>query len=72
MFFCGAAPAGGGGKKEGPTESAPNGGPKAAPAEVSEGAELLAKAKGIDLGTITGSGPGGSIRRRDVVRSFAL
>src|ERR1700682_931514 len=46
--------------------AAPNGGPKASPVEVTEGAELLAKAKGIDLSTIKGSGPGGSIRRRDV------
>src|SRR5712691_237770 len=46
--------------------AAPNGGPKVAPVEVTEGAELLAKAKGIDLATIKGSGPGGSIRRRDV------
>src|SRR2546429_9063553 len=33
--------------------------------EVTEGAELLAKAKGGDLTTIKGSGPGGSIRRRE-------
>src|ERR1700693_1908169 len=39
---------------------------KASPVEVTEGAELLAKAKGIDLATVKGSGPGGSIRRRDV------
>src|SRR5260370_20372670 len=38
----------------------------AGPVEVTEGAELLAKAKGIDLAAIKGSGPGGSIRRRDV------
>src|SRR6202171_5932378 len=44
----------------------PNGGKVTAPVEVSEGAELLAKAKGIDLATIKGSGPGGAIRRRDV------
>ena len=37
--------------------------------EVTEGAELLAKAKGIDLATIKGSGPGGSIRRRDVAEA---
>src|SRR6202158_277237 len=38
--------------------------------EVTEGAELLAKAKGIDLATVKGSGPGGSIRRRDVVEAI--
>src|SRR5256714_1571963 len=43
----------------------PNGGVKAG-VEVTEGAELLAKAKGIDLATVKGTGPGGSIRRRDV------
>src|SRR5256712_7800353 len=41
-----------------------------APVEVTEGAELLAKAKGVDLATIKGSGPGGSIRRRDVVEAI--
>src|SRR6059058_2540110 len=46
--------------------AAANGGGKdARSVEVTEGAELLAKAKGIDLATIKGSGPGGSIRRRD-------
>src|SRR5438874_598647 len=65
--------------------SAPNGEEKKAPAlaasagaaeekstaqvEVTEGAELLAKAKGVDLTTIKGSGPGGSIRRRDVAEA---
>ena len=49
---------------------APNGGQVAAAAEVTEGAELLAKAKGIDLATIKGSGPGGSIRRRDVAEAI--
>src|SRR3982074_3024902 len=34
--------------------------------EVTEGAELLARAKGVDLSGIKGTGPGGSIRRRDV------
>src|ERR1700694_5049390 len=71
--------AGGGGKKaESPAEptapavpaAAPNGGPKATPVEVTEGAELLAKAKGIDLAGIKGSGPGGSIRRRDVAEAI--
>src|SRR6202165_328091 len=38
--------------------------------EVTEGAELLAKAKGIDLATVKGSGPGGSIRRRDVAEAI--
>src|SRR5438132_959023 len=71
------SPASGGGKGAGPEATAgpaaapaPNGGPKAAPVEVSEGAELLAKAKGIDLATIKGSGPGGSIRRRDVAEAI--
>src|SRR6202140_4044750 len=59
------SPASGGGKT---TE--PNGGPKTASVEVSEGAELLAKAKGIDLATVKGSGPGGSIRRRDVAEAI--
>jgi len=49
--------------------AAPNGGKVATPVEVTEGAELLAKAKGIDLATIKGSGPGGSIRRRDVAEA---
>src|ERR1700730_4559305 len=55
-------------EKEAPTLPSPagGGGKEAGPVEVSEGAELLAKAKGIDLATIKGSGPGGSIRRRDV------
>src|ERR1700737_1001114 len=48
----------------------PNGGKVTAPVEVTEGAELLAKAKGIDLATIKGSGPGGSIRRRDVAEAI--
>ena len=39
-------------------------------AEVTEGAALLARAKGIDLATITGTGPGGSIRRRDVAEAI--
>jgi len=50
--------------------AAPDGGPKAAPVEITEGAELLAKAKGIDLAGIKGTGPGGSIRRRDVVQAI--
>jgi len=53
-----------------PAPAAPNGGRTVAPVEVTEGAELLAKAKGIDLAKIKGSGPGGSIRRRDVVQAI--
>jgi multifunctional 2-oxoglutarate metabolism enzyme len=66
------APASGGGKKSGPSDlKAPaNGEPKAAGVEVTEGAELLAKAKGVDLATVQGTGPGGSIRRRDVVQAI--
>src|SRR5207245_8939279 len=54
------------GGKEAPTLPSPvnGGGKKTSPVEVTEGAELLAKAKGIDLATIKGSGPGGSSRRR--------
>src|SRR6266487_4455713 len=54
-----------------PTLASPvnGGGKKTSPVEVTEGAELLAKAKGIDLATIKGSGPGGSIRRRDVAEA---
>src|SRR5205814_10329291 len=48
------SPASGGGKTN--TGAAPNGGHAALTAEVSEGAELLAKAKGVDLPTIRGSG----------------
>src|ERR1700674_2375230 len=73
------SPASGGGKKaESPAEptapavpaAAPNGGPKTTPVEVTEGAELLAKAKGIDLAGIKGTGPGGSIRRGDVAEAI--
>src|SRR6184192_4171464 len=72
-------------KKAPTVSSAPNGEEKKAPAlaasagaaeetstaqvEVTEGAELLAKAKGVDLTAIKGSGPGGSIRRRDVAEA---
>jgi len=38
--------------------------------EISEGAELLARARGIDLATVKGSGPGGSIRRRDIMQAI--
>ena len=48
-----------------PEAPAPNGG-----VEVSEGAELLARARGIDLKTIKGTGPGGAIRRRDVMQAL--
>src|SRR6266550_6980224 len=61
------SPASTGGKTT--TGAAPNGGHAAPRVEVTEGAELLAKAKGVDLTSITGSGPGGSIRRRDVVEA---
>ena len=45
---------------------APNGEPKAA-AGVSEGAAILARARGVDLATVKGTGPAGEIRRRDVL-----
>ncbi|TME46265.1 MAG: multifunctional oxoglutarate decarboxylase/oxoglutarate dehydrogenase thiamine pyrophosphate-binding subunit/dihydrolipoyllysine-residue succinyltransferase subunit, partial [Chloroflexi bacterium] len=51
------------------TPATPDGDVKSA-IEVTEGAELLAKAKGIDLATIKGTGPGGSIRRRDVLQAI--
>src|SRR2546421_4786451 len=59
-------------EKKTPTLPSPasGGGKEAGPVEVTEGAELLAKAKGIDLATIKGSGPGGSIRRRDVAEAI--
>src|SRR5438477_5725744 len=58
-------------EKKAPTLPSPasGGGKDARSVEVTEGAELLAKAKGIDLATIKGSGPGGSIRRRDVAEA---
>src|SRR5438477_8906699 len=58
-------------EKKAPTLPSPASGEgkDARPVEVTEGAELLAKAKGIDLATIKGSGPGGSIRRRDVAEA---
>src|SRR5438309_4398464 len=64
------SPASGGEKRADPSPA--NGEPTAAGVEVTEGAELLAKAKGVDLATIKGSGPGGSIRRRDVVQAIEL
>src|SRR2546427_1186220 len=48
----------------------PDGGSKPPAVEVCEGAELLARARGIDLGAVKGSGPGGSIRRRDVAEAI--
>src|SRR5256885_13246223 len=60
-------------EKKAPALAAPVGAPEkqtsTAQVEVTEGAELLAKAKGVDLTTIKGSGPGGSIRRRDVAEA---
>src|SRR5947208_7404577 len=60
-------------EKKAPTLAAPVGAAEketsTAQVEVTEGAELLAKAKGVDLTTIKGSGPGGSIRRRDVAEA---
>src|SRR5207302_5143297 len=52
------------------TTAPANGEPRAAGAEITEGAERLPKAKGVDLAAIKGSGPGGSIRRRDVVQAI--
>ena len=52
-----------------PARPAPNGEPKGE-AGVSEGASLLAKARGIDLAKITGSGPAGAIRRKDVLQAI--
>src|SRR6202043_621076 len=63
---------GDGAAKKAPTLASPasQGGKEAGPVDVTEGAELLAKAKGIDLATVKGSGPGGSIRRRDVAEAI--
>ena len=48
-----------------------NGEPKPnSAAEVTEGAELLARARGVDLKAIKGTGPGGAIRRRDVLQAI--
>ncbi|HEY8738517.1 MAG TPA: multifunctional oxoglutarate decarboxylase/oxoglutarate dehydrogenase thiamine pyrophosphate-binding subunit/dihydrolipoyllysine-residue succinyltransferase subunit [Candidatus Dormibacteraeota bacterium] len=49
---------------------APNGEPAATPAGVTEGAALLARARGVDLARIKGTGPDGSIRRRDVLQAI--
>jgi multifunctional 2-oxoglutarate metabolism enzyme len=44
--------------------------PEPTPAvKATEGAELLARARGIDLATVRGSGEGGQIRRSDVARA---
>jgi len=64
------SPPSGEGKSTAPAPPAPNGGQAAAKVEITEGAELLARAKGIDLATVKGSGPGGSIRRRDVAEAI--
>src|SRR5438128_3358675 len=55
--------------KASPQPAPPDGGPKPTIVEATEGAELLARARGIDLATVKGSGPGGSIRRRDIVQA---
>src|SRR5438876_8781226 len=55
--------------KAAPQSPPPNGGPSIG-VETTEGAELLAKARGIDLTRIKGTGPGGAIRRRDVVAAI--
>src|SRR5438309_6649074 len=55
--------------KAAPQSPPPNGGPGIG-VETTEGAELLAKARGIDLTRIKGTGPGGAIRRRDVVAAI--
>src|SRR3989441_2522835 len=53
-----------------PKPAPPDGGSKPTTVEISEGAELLARARGIDLATVKGSGPGGSIRRRDIMQAI--
>src|SRR5438128_5460962 len=53
-----------------PQPAPPDGGPKPTTVEATEGAELLARARGIDLATVKGSGPGGSIRRRDIMQAI--
>jgi len=52
-----------------PQPAPPDGGAKPASMEVTEGAELLARARGVDLATVKGTGPGGSIRRRDIMQA---
>src|SRR5438067_3022906 len=53
-----------------PQSAPPDGGAKPASVEVTEGAELLARARGVDLATVKGTGPGGSIRRRDIIQAI--
>src|SRR5438067_5688866 len=53
-----------------PQSAPPDGGAKPASVEVTEGAELLARARGVDLATVKGTGPGGSIRRRDIMQAI--
>src|SRR5256712_4491074 len=53
-----------------PQPAPPDGGSKPTTAEVSEGAELLARARGVGLAAVKGSGPGGSIRRRDIMQAI--
>src|SRR6202022_4044095 len=60
------SPASGGGKTSAPAPSTPNGGQVATKVEVTEGAELLAKGRGIDLASVKGTGPGGAMRRGEV------
>src|SRR5437764_11282682 len=38
--------------------------------QATEGAELLARARGVDLAQLRGTGDGGQIRRRDVARAI--
>ncbi len=49
---------------------APNGEPTAAAPQATEGAALLARARGLDLDKVKGTGPQGSIRRRDVLQAL--
>src|SRR3989440_11482637 len=53
-----------------PKPTPPDGGSKPATVAVSEGAELLARARAIDLATVKGSGPRRSIRPRDVAEAI--
>src|SRR5438067_2458454 len=53
-----------------PQSAPPDGGAKPASVEVTEGAELLARARGVDLATVKGTGPGGSNRRRDIMQAI--
>ncbi|MDQ6709705.1 MAG: multifunctional oxoglutarate decarboxylase/oxoglutarate dehydrogenase thiamine pyrophosphate-binding subunit/dihydrolipoyllysine-residue succinyltransferase subunit [Candidatus Dormibacteraeota bacterium] len=49
---------------------APNGEPPAAAPRATEGAALLARARGLDLDKVKGTGPEGAIRRRDVLQAL--